>query len=831
MQELQIGGTGMRCLVAEACVLYFSRRRSVETDPSQQHRMNLQNDAHSLALMKFGIGQPVLRTEDPVLLRGEGRYTDDVKLAGEAYAVIVRSRIAHGVLKSINTSAARAMPGVLAVYTGADLAAYGTLKCIIAFQNRDGSPMKRPPRPALATDKVRFVGDPLACVVAETLLQAKDAAEAVDVEIDPLPTVVRPEDAARPGAPLIHAEAPGNVALDYHYGDADQVAAAFAKAAHVTRLKLVNSRVVVNAMEPRSAIGSYDSQSARFTLYVPSQGVFGMKGNIAEILNVEPKQVHILSGHVGGSFGMKAAPFPEYVCVLHAARALNRPVKWTDERSGSFVSDSHGRDHELTAELALDADGSFLAVRLTSFGNMGGFLSQVAPMPSTLNAVKNVQSVYRTPLIEVSTKCVFTNTSHVSAYRGAGRPEGNYYMERLIDVAADELEIDRLELRRRNQIKPREIPRKTASGNTYDSGDFPAVFKQALDLADVKGFARRRRESRKRGRLRGLGVGSFLEVTAPPSKEMGGIRFEPDGSITIITGTLDYGQGHAAPFAQVLTEKLGVPFERIRLLQGDSDELLAGGGTGGSKSIMHSGTAIVEAAGKVIEQGKQIASHVLEAAVGDIEFAQGRFVIAGTDRSIGIMELAEKLRAGLDLPPGTPTTLDVRHVSDGPGASTFPNGCHVCEIEIDPETGSMEVVKYISVNDFGTVINPLTVEGQLHGGVLQGIGQALMEMTVYDTDGQLLTGSFMDYALPRAADAPAVGVVNHPVPATTNVLGVKGCGEAGCAGSLASVMNAVADALSEFGIRHLDMPATPYRVWRAINDASAVRKTMGVPGE
>ncbi len=785
--------------------------------------MNLQNDPHRLALMKFGIGQPVTRTEDPILVRGAGSYTDDVKLAGEAHAVIVRSRIAHGVIKRIDPSAARQMPGVLGAYTGADLAGYGTLKCIVPFNNRDGTPMKRPPRPALPTDKVRFVGDPIAFIVAETLLQAKDAAEAVEVEIDPLPAVVRPQEATRQGAPLLHEEAPGNIALDYHYGDADAVAAAFAKATHVTRLKLVNSRVVVNAMEPRSAVGVYDGASGRFTLHVPSQGAFGMKGSIADILKVEPKQVRILTGHVGGSFGMKAAPFPEYVCVLHAARALGRPIKWTDERSGSFVSDSHGRDHELTAELALDADGSFLAVRITSFGNMGAFLSHVAPMPSTLNAVRNVQSVYRTPLIEVSTKCVFTNTTHVSAYRGAGRPEGNYYMERLIDVAAEEMEIDRLELRRRNQIKPRELPRKTASGSTYDSGDFPGVLKHALEVADIKGFARRKRESRKRGKLRGLGIGSFLEVTAPPSKEMGGICFEADGTVTIITGTLDYGQGHAAPFAQVLSEKLGIPFERIRLRQGDSDELLTGGGTGGSKSIMHSGTAIVEAAGKVIDQGKRIASHVLEAAVSDIEFSQGRFVIAGTDRSVAIMELAEKLRSGIKLPDGAPSSLDVRHVSDGPGAATFPNGCHVCEVELDPDTGVIEIARYASVNDFGTVINPLIVEGQLHGGVIQGIGQALMEMTVYDGDGQFLTGSFMDYALPRALDSPQVEVVNHPVPATTNVLGVKGCGEAGCAGSLTSVMNAIANALSEFGIRHLDMPATPYRVWRAIKDARTAR--------
>ncbi len=529
----------------------------------------------------------------------------------------------------------------------------------------------------------------------------------------------------------------------------------------------------------------------------------------------------MLTGNVGGSFGMKAPVYPEYVCVLHAARALGRPVKWTDERSGSFVSDSHGRDHRVTAELALDAAGNFLAVRLTSFGNMGGFLANVGPMPSTLNAVKNVQNVYRTPLIEVSTKCVFTNTTHVSAYRGAGRPEGNYYMERLIDAAAAEMEIDRLELRRRNHIRPREIPAKTGSGMTYDSGDFPALLRHAIEAADAKGFGRRKRESRKRGKLRGLGIGSFLEVTAPPSKEMAGLIFEPDGSVTLLTGTLDFGTGHATPFAQIVSERLGIPFEQIRLVQGDSDRLTLGGGSGGSKSLMHSGTAIVEAAAKVIDQGRQIASHLLEAAVADIEFTDGRFVIAGTDRAIGIMELAQKIRGGVNLPEGVPTSLDVRHVSNGPGGATFPNGCHLAEVEVDPETGVIEVVKYSCVNDFGNVINPMIVEGQLHGGVVQGIGQALMEMTVYDADGQFLTGSYMDYALPRAVDAPMFSVADHPVPAKTNPLGVKGCGEAGCAGALVSVMNAVVDALSDYGIRHIDMPATPHRVWQAIHAASA----------
>ncbi len=785
--------------------------------------MNLQNDPNSWSVTKFGIGQPVLRSEDPVLVRGEGRFTDDVSVPGQAYAVIIRSRHAHGIIRKIDTEAARKMKGVLGVYTGADLiaAGYGTLRCIVPFKNRDGSEMKKPPRPALPVDKVRYVGDPVAFVVAETLVQAKDAAEAVELDIEPLPAVVNPEDAVRPGAPVLYDEAPDNVALDYHYGDSAKVDAAFAQAAHVTKLKIINSRVVVNAMEPRAALASFEN--GRFTLYSCSQGVFGMKSSIAQVLNVEPKQVRVVTGNVGGSFGMKAAVYPEYVCILHAARALGRPVKWTDERSTSFVSYSHGRDHRVTAELALAEDGSFLAVRLTSFGNMGGFLANVGPMPSTQNAVKNVQSAYRTPLIEVSTKCVFTNTSHVSAYRGAGRPEGNYYMERLIDTAAAEMDIDRLELRRRNFVKPRELPFKAALGSIYDSGDFATVLKKALEAADTKGFAKRKRESRKRGKLRGLGVGSYLEVTAPPSKELGGIVFENDGSVTILTGTLDFGMGHASPFAQVLHEKLGIPFEKIRLMQGDSDKLAIGGGSGGSKSLMHTGTALVEASAKVIDQGKAIASHVLEAAPSDIEFKDGRFVIAGTDRAIGIMELAQKLRSGINLPEGVPTSLDVRHVSDGPGGSTYPNGCHVCEVEIDPDTGVVEVVKYSAVNDFGTIINPMIVEGQLHGGVVQGIGQTLMEMTAYDAEGQFLTGSYMDYALPRAKDAPMMSVANHEVPAKTNPLGVKGCGEAGCAGSLTSIMNAVVDALSEYGIRHIDMPATPHRVWQAIRAANGAR--------
>jgi carbon-monoxide dehydrogenase large subunit len=760
--------------------------------------------------------------EDPKLLRGRGQYTDDIDLPGQVYAAMVRSGHAHGIIRSIDSSAARKMRGVLAVYTGADLGEYGLLKCGLPFKNRDGSEMRKPPRPALPSDKVRFVGDPVACVVAQTRQQARDAAEAVLVDIEPLPVVTDPKRAVEEGAPLLYDQAPGNIALDFHYGDAEKVAQAFDQAAHVTRLTMLNSRVVVNAMEPRSAVGIYDLAENRLTLHVGSQGVMGMRGQLSGIFGVKTDRIRVISGNVGGSFGMKAAVYPEYVCVLHAARALGRPVKWTDERSTSFVSDSHGRAHEQTVELALNADGHFLALRITGFGDMGGYLGTMAPQPPTLNTVRNIVSLYRTPLIEASIRCVFTNTTNSNPYRGAGRPEGNFYMERVIDAAAAEMGIDRLELRRRNQIQPQQIPYKAASGLTYDSGDFPAVFKRALEIADVEGFPKRRAESRTRGKLRGLGIGSYLEVTAPANNEMGGIHFEPDGTVTLLTGTLDYGQGHASPFAQVLSEKLGVPFDRVRLVQGDSDKLLAGGGTGGSRSMMNSGAAIVEAAAKVIEQGKAIAAHVLEASAADIEFAQGRFVIAGTDRAIGIMELAQQLQAGIKLPPDLPQSLDVDHVSEGV-PSAYPNGCHVAEVEVDPDTGVVGVVRYSSVNDFGTIINPLMVEGQVHGGVVQGLGQALMEMTVYDDQGQLLTGSYMDYALPRAEDVPEFTLASHPVPAKTNPLGVKGCGEAGCAGGLASVMNALVDALSEYGIRHIDMPATPLRVWQAIQTARQER--------
>lgn len=774
------------------------------------------------ASQKFGIGQPVRRKEDDTLLRGKGRYTDDFDLPGQAHAWIVRSTHAHGVIRGIDTSAAKTLPGVLGVWTGTDLAAagYGPFICGLPMKNRDGTPLLQTNRAALVTDKVRYVGDPVAFVVAETTAQARDAAEAVVVDVDPLPAVTDPEEAAKPGAPQLYDHIPNNVALDYHYGDSAKVEAAFATAAHVTKLDIVNSRVAVVPMEPRAALASYDKATGRYRIQVPTQGVDGNRTMLAKnILRVPIEKVHLLTANVGGSFGMKNINYPEYVCILHAAKELGRPVRWTDERSTSFLSDSQGRSQKVHAELALDAEGHFLAVKLSGYGNLGAYISHVSPNPLSQNTGKNLPGVYRTPHMSIDIKTVLTNTTVMGAYRGAGRPEANYFMERLVDRAADEMGINRLTLRKRNFVKSAQMPFAAASGVTYDSGDFQGVLSKALQLSDYENFARRKRESRKNGKLRGIAVGCYLESTAPPRAELGKIVFENDGSIRLITGTLDYGQGHATPFAQVLSAQLGVPFDSIKLEQGDSDIVHTGSGTGGSRSITASGMAIVEASRLVIEKGKRTVAHLLEASEADIEFANGRFTIAGTDRSVDITELVRRLHEG-NMPEGVPSSLDVDHTSE-PVPSAFPNGCHVAEVEIDPETGVVKVVRYTGVNDFGTVINPLLVTGQIHGGVAQGIGQALMECVRYDESGQPITGSLMDYALPRAEDIPVMTVGDHPVPAKSNPLGTKGCGESGCAGGLTTVVNAVIDALSEYGVKQIDMPLTPERVWRVIQDAKA----------
>lgn len=779
--------------------------------------MNPSDSRDSDLMASVGIGQPVPRREDAILVQGHGRYTDDLSVERQLFAAFVRSPHAHGHLRDLDLAEARAMKGVVAIYTAADLDGHGynPIATPIAVPGRDGAPMKRPQRAALAADKVRFVGDPVAMVVARTADQARSAAEAVRLDIDILPAVTDAEQALGADAPQLYDDVAGNLIVDFQSGDGEKVAAAFAGAAHIARVRIVNNRVVVNPIEPRSAIASFDGKSKRYTLHAPSQGAFGMRNNLAAAMGVKPAGLRLVTGHVGGSFGMKASVFPEYVTLLHAARMLKRPVKWTDQRSESFVSDHHGRDMVFEAELALDARGRFLATRFTGVANMGAYLTPVGAMMPTANIGKNSVGMYRTPLVEVRTRCAVTNTPPIGAYRGAGRPEGNYFMERLIDTAARDMGIDSASLRRRNLIPPARLPWATPVGTVYDSGDFPALFERALEASDWKGYTGRLRASRKAGLLRGRGIGCYLEVTAPPTNEMGGIHFEPDGSVSIVTGTLDYGQGHWTPFAQLLTSQLGVPFAAIKLVQGDSDRLIAGGGTGGSKSLMASGSAIIEASELVIEKGKLLAGHFLEANTADIEFANGRFTVIGTDRSIKIMDIAARLRGGAAVPPDLPQSLDVDHVFKA-APSAYPNGCHVAEVEIDPETGHVEVARYVMINDFGTVVNPMIVEGQLHGGVVQGIGQALFERTVYDDSGQLLTGSYMDYALPRAADVPFFSFVSRGVPTLNNRVGAKGCGEAGCAGSLPSVMNAVVDALAPYGITHLDMPATPQAVWRAV---------------
>jgi carbon-monoxide dehydrogenase large subunit len=781
------------------------------------------DDHHAmLANLKFGIGQPVPRKEDPKLVTGRGRFTDDVDLPGQVFAHPLRSHSAHGIIRRRDVGEALAAPGVLAVYTAADMAraGYGVLRCKLPLKNADGSALFAPPRPILADGRVRHVGEILAVVIAETRHAAQEAAERIEVDIEPLPVVTDPEAAARNDAPRLHDDH-GNVCLDWSFGDTEAAERAFAAAAHVTRLRMVNNRVVVAAMEPRAALAHYDRESSRFTLRVGCQGVFGLRQSIAQdILKIEPERLHVVAEQVGGSFGMKSAAYPEYIACLHAARELGRPVKWRDDRHESFLSDQHGRAAIADGELALDAEGNFLAVRMRCIGDMGAYLTNFGPMPPTVNIQKNLPGVYRTPCMAISTRCVFTNTTPTGPYRGAGRPEANYYMERLVDAAARETGRDPAALRRQNMIPANAIPYTAVSGLEYDSGDFAAVLDACLRKADWQGFDQRRRVSAEQGRLRGRGLACYLEVTAPPGKEMGGIRFEPDGRVTVITGTLDYGQGHASAFAQVLCDRLGVPFELIDLVQGDSDQLLVGGGTGGSRSIMASGKAIVEASEAVIEKGRALAGHFLEAAAVDIEFGGGSFRVAGTDRAITLLDLATRVRTPGDLPPDLPASLDVALIADTP-PSSFPNGAHVAEIEIDPETGAATLQRYTAVDDFGVLVNPMLASGQVHGGVAQGIGQALMEATLYDRSGQLMSGSFMDYTMPRAQTLPAIAVDYHPVPATTNPLGVKGCGEAGVTGALPAVINAVLDALAGRGVHQIDMPATPERIWAALQARNA----------
>jgi aerobic carbon-monoxide dehydrogenase large subunit len=776
-----------------------------------------------LTVEKFAVGQSVRRIEDARLLRGLGRYSDDVDLPRQAHAVLVRSPHAHARIARIGAGAALSSPGVLAVLTGADVAAdgLGDLPTDRTRKRRDGSPAFATPRPLLARDRVRHVGDPVALVIADTREHAVDAAERVSVDYEPLPAVAASVDALRPGAPVVWDEAPDNVAFVWSVGQRDAVTRAFAEAAHVTRLDFVVSRVAAAPLEPRAAVGEFDRRAERYTLYTGIQSPHGTRTLLASVLRVPQSQLRVVTGEVGGSFGMRSGLYPEMALVLWASKRLGRPVKWTSDRREGFVTDEHGRDNISTVELALDRDGTFLAVRNTIRLNVGAYLTPRSAGPGS-NNVGGVAGVYATPAIHHETIGVFTHTTPTGPYRGAGRPEATYAIERVIDVAARELGVDAVELRRRNLIPASAMPFKTGLVFTYDCGDFARGMEMALSLADHAGFAKRRAQARERGKLRGLGIANAIEVAGGPytsvNPDTAEIRVNPDGSITVFSGSTSMGQGNETAFAQIVADRLGVPPRRISVFSGDSDALGAGRGNGGSGALTVGGSAILRATEKILEHGRRIAAQALEAAVDDVVFRDGRFTVTGTDKGVAFADVARAAYVPKQLPPGLEPGFS-ETAAFTPPAVTFPNGCHVCEVEIDEATGVVRIVRHTVVDDVGRIVNPLLVKGQIHGGVVQGLGQGLFEHLVYDSAGQLLAGSFMDYALPRADDVPNFEVDSYEVPTRVNPLGAKGVGEAGTVGALPALMNAVNDALAPLGVRHLDMPVTPERVWRAIRDA------------
>jgi carbon-monoxide dehydrogenase large subunit len=774
---------------------------------------------------KFAIGQSVRRLEDPRLLQGLGRYSDDVDVPRQTHAVVIRSPHAHARIRSIATAEARKAPGVLAVLTGEDLAAdgLGNLPGDGGRKRRDGSPAFRTPRPALARGRARHVGDPVALVVAETAAQAADAAELVAVDYEPLPAAVGAAAATADGAPLVWDEAPGNVAFVWEAGSRDAVARGFAAAAHVTRLDFVVTRVAALPMEPRAAVGEFDRRSGRYTLHTGIQGPHGLRTMLAEqIFRVPHTQMRVVTGDVGGSFGMRSGIYPELVLVLWAARRLGRPVKWTSSRRESFLSDEHGRDNVSSAELALDAAGKFLALRVAIKLDIGAYLTTRSAGPGT-NNVGGVAGVYGTPAIHVETTGVHTHTTPTGPYRGAGRPEATYAIERVIDIAAAELGLDPLELRRRNLIPPAAMPFKTGLVFTYDCGEFERVMDLAVALADRAGFERRRTEARARGRLLGLGIANPIEVAGGPytsvNPDTAEVRVNADGSVSLFAGSTSMGQGNETAYAQIVSERLGVPPERIQIFWGDTDALDAGRGNGGSGAASVGGSAVLRATERAAERGRRIAAHLLEAAPEDVALRDGRFTVAGTDRGVAWSQVARTAYQSRALPPGLEPGFS-ETAAFTPPAVTFPNGCHLCEVEIDVETGAVRVIRYSVVDDVGRMINPMLVKGQIHGGIVQGLGQGLGEVLAYDETGQLLAGSLMDYALPRADEMPLFDVDSHEVPTKVNPLGAKGVGEAGTVGALPALLNAVNHALAPLGVRHLDMPLTPERVWHAIRNGS-----------
>ncbi|MPZ43529.1 MAG: molybdopterin-dependent oxidoreductase [Betaproteobacteria bacterium] len=783
--------------------------------------------------MTSTIGQAIPRKEDYRFLTGAGLFTDDVQLLSQLHAYFLRSPHAHARIRAIDVAAAKTAAGVAAVITGADLdGKVNGLPCGWLITDVNGQPMKEPPHPPLATGKARYVGDAVAVVIAETLNEAKDAAEKIVVDYEVLPAVVDPAKARSAGAPPVHDEAPDNTCFVWSIGDKQAVDAAFAQAAHVTRLELVNNRLIPNAIEPRAAVAAYNRGEDSYTLHVTSQNPHVERLLMsAFVLNLPEHKLRVISPDVGGGFGSKIFLYPEETVLTWASRQVERPIKWTAERSEAFLADAHGRDHVTQAELALDREGKFLAMRVHTTAAMGAYLSTFAPCIPTILYATLLSGQYATPQIYCEVAAVFTNTAPVDAYRGAGRPEATYVVERLVETAAREMKIAPAELRRRNFITS--FPHQTPVALCYDTGNYEATLAEAMRIADAAGFEERRKEAQTRGKLRGLGYSAYIEACGlAPSNvagslgaraglfEAGEVRVHPTGKVTVFTGSHSHGQGHETTFAQVVADRLGIELGDVDIVHGDTGRIAFGMGTYGSRSIAVGGTAIVRAADKVIAKAKKIAAHLLEAADTDIEFVDGKFTIAGTDRSVPFAQVAltayvphnyplDKLEPGLD-----------ETAFYDPANFTFPAGTHICEVEIDPATGETRIERFTAVDDFGKVINPMIVEGQVHGGLAQGIGQALLEGCVYDAEsGQLLTGSLMDYALPRSDDLPSFDVALKETPCTHNPLGVKGCGEAGAIGAPAAVMNAITDAVWSLGIRDLPMPATPQTVWRAIRSA------------
>jgi aerobic carbon-monoxide dehydrogenase large subunit len=771
--------------------------------------------------MKFGVGQPVRRFEDSSLITGQGRYTDDIALPGMAHAFVLRSAVAHANLRGIDTAAARAMPGVLLILTGEDVTAdaLGDLPCLVPLDNRDGSPRHDTPRPVLAVGKVRHAGHPVALVVAETLNAARDAAEAIVVDYEQLPAVTDARAALAPGAPQLFENIPGNVVFDWDNDMCDFAAteAAFARAARVVGLDMVNNRVVANSMEPRNAIGDYDAASGRPVLHTGTQGSHFVRDPLAEnVLKLPKEKVRVVTPpNVGGGFGMKAFLYPEQALVVWAAGKLKRPVKWQSERTEGFVSDNQGRDHLTRAELALDASGRFLGLRVSILANLGAYLSQMGAFIPTRSS-DLVSGLYTTPAIAVNVKGVCTNTVPVCAYRGAGRPEASYLIERLVDAAAREMGMTPDAIRRINLIPASALPYTSATKLTFDSGEFERVMDLAMQKADWAGFPPRRAESERRGKLRGIGMATYTERCGGGFPETASIEFKQD-HVELVMGNQEYGTGLVTSYKQLVSDRLGIDADKIQVVYGDTDRSPRGL-TGGSRALPVAGSALHEASLKIIDKGRQIAAHLLEASAADIEFGDGEFRIVGTDRRIDIFAVAQAARDPAKLPAGMEAGLDTTQVQT-PSANTFPNGCHIVEVEIDPDSGVVSLERYTIVDDFGAVINPMLLEGQVHGGVVQGLGQALLEQTVYDEGGQLLTGSFTDYTMPRAGNLPFFSFATHNVPCTANPLGIKGAGEAGAIGAPPAAINAIVDALHrKAGIRHIDMPATPQRVWEALHN-------------